>query len=87
MKINEVYSVTIVLSEEEHAKLEAASDILDTIMDAFFPCADSDAIGNQNTLENFAKYGELTDMTHLFDWLCAMTAGGCPISNYKTQTE
>lgn len=88
MQINEIHSVTIALSEEEHAKLEAASDILNEIMDAFYPCHDDDKIGNKNTLEeNFAKYGELTDMTNLFDWLCAMTAEGCQIGNYNAQTE
>lgn len=87
MQIHEVHSITITLSKEEHAKLEAASDILNKIMEALSPCADSDEIGNQNSLENFAKYGELTDMTGLFDWLCAMTTEGCPIGNYKARTE
>lgn len=32
MQINEIHSITIALSEEEHAKLEAASDILNKIM-------------------------------------------------------
>lgn len=86
MQINEIHSITIALSEEEHAKLEAASDILNKIMDALSPCRDDDQIGNQNTLENFAKYGELTDMTDLFDWLCAMTTEGSPIGNYKVHT-
>ena len=87
MQINEVHSITITLSKEEHAKLEAASDILNKIMDALSPCRDDDQIVNQNTLENFAEYDELTDMTDSFDWLCAMTAEGCPIGNYKVQTE
>ena len=67
MQINEVHSIAIALSEEEHAKLEAASDILNKIMDAFSPCRDVDQIGNKNQSKGFAKYGELTDMTDLFD--------------------
>lgn len=87
MQIHEVHSIAIALSKEEHAKLEAALDILNKMMDALSPCRDDDQIGNQNTLENFAKYGELTDMTDLFDWLCVMTAEGSPIGNYKARTE
>lgn len=82
------HSITIALSEEEHAKLEAASDILNKIMDAFSPCCDDDKIGSENTPEeNFARYGELTYMTSLFDLLCAMTAEGCQTGNYNVQTE
>lgn len=86
MQIQELNFVTVALSEEEHAKLEAASDILNQITSALFPCRNDDQIGNQNTLENFATHKELTDMADLFDWLCDMTAEGSPIGNYKVRT-